>query len=106
MLIFAASLSNPLDQFHVIFYRAIGPYLIHGLGLSEAQARDRIVQWLFDKCAPLRPIDFDYNSKIREALDGALGRNLKAKKYRPISLKTLKNDKPEIYSFLKAKEVI
>jgi hypothetical protein len=89
-----------------LIWSAIGPYLIHGLGLSEAQARDRIVQWLFDKCAPLRPIDFDYNNKIREALDGALGRNLKAKKYRPISLKTLKNDKPEIYSYLKAKEVI
>lgn len=89
-----------------LVWSAIGPYLIHGLGLSEAQARDRIVQWLFDKCAALRPIDFDYNNKIREALDGALGRNPKAKKYRPISLKALKNDKPEIYSFLKAKEVI
>jgi hypothetical protein len=102
-------IENKLMQTGIDNYRkrliwcAIAPYLIHGLGLSEVQARNQIIKWLFNKCAALRPIDFDYDNKIRESLDGALGRNTQGKKYGPISLKTLRNDKPEIYNYLQAK---
>ena len=73
----------------------LAPYLINIKNLSYQDAFKIIKEWLVDRCSKLRTLDFDFNYRIRYALNNAI-----EKGYKPIRFEKLKERNIELYNKL------
>ena len=84
-------LETPLSDFRkYCIWRILAPYLLNIRKVSEKESYDIIANWL-DQCSNLRRLDFNYNQKIGEGIEGA------AKGYLPINREKLKKENPELF---------
>jgi hypothetical protein len=89
-------LKTPLSDFRkYCVWRILTPYLLNIKRLSAQESVDIIRQWLVE-CDSLRSLDFRINvdQRIIDGLDSA------KKGYLPISLEKLKEENPQLYSYL------
>ena len=76
----------------------LAPYLITVKRLSYEQSSSILHDWLYNKCATLRALEYHdnkYEDKINEALDRSVDKN-----WRPLSLSKLQEKKPKLYQML------
>jgi hypothetical protein len=89
-------LQTPLYDFRkYCVWRILTPYLLNIKKLSAQESVDIIRQWLV-QCDSLRSLDFriSVDQRIIDGLDSA------EKGYLPISLEKLKEENPQLYSYL------
>jgi Primase X len=87
-------LQTPLSDYRkYCIWRILIPYLLNIRKLSELDATSIMAEWL-NQCDQVRRLDFNYNQKIREAIEGA------AKGFLPISREKLKEENTGLYYLL------
>ena len=87
-------LQTPLADYRkYCIWRILAPYLLNIKKLPEQETTDIIKNWL-DQCNKLRRLDFNYNPKIKDGIEGAV------EGYLPISLAKLKDENGGLYFLL------
>jgi hypothetical protein len=87
-------LQTPLqDHRKYCIWRILVPYLLNIRKLSEQDTIDIIRDWL-NRSNQIRRLDFNYNQKIKEGIEGA------AEGYLPISWEKLKEENDRLYNEL------
>ena len=81
------------DNRKFALWRIIGPYLLNVKGLTAIQSKEIMIDWLM-RCSKLRPITFDAEQRINDALNGA------SKGYKHISKEKLQQDNLELYKLI------
>jgi hypothetical protein len=84
-------LKTPLaDHRKYCIWRIMTPYLLNIKKLSEEDITNIVIDWL-TRCDQIRRLDFNYNQRIKEGIEGA------AEGYLPISQEKLKEENSELY---------
>jgi hypothetical protein len=88
-------LKTPLvDYRKYCIWRILSPYLMNKRRLDYDKSYLIIEDWL-SKCSELEPLDFDYDYKINEGLNGSMN-----KECYPSAFKDLKEECPELYKII------
>jgi hypothetical protein len=86
-------LQTPIEDYKkYVVSLILATYLIHIKCLPFTESYNVIKEWLVDRCSKLRTLNFDFNYRIKYALDNAI-----KKGYKPISFEKLKERNIELY---------